>query len=99
MFPNARRAGRHIATANAEWRGARPKLENEDPARARPAEAGKPGLSGRRLYCAGFVLSLCNWLVRIAALAAHEGGFVGRSRKIGRLATRVASKKLSAREV
>ena len=47
-FPNARRASRHIATANAEWRGARTKLENENLARARPVEAGKPGLSGLR---------------------------------------------------
>ena len=47
MLPKARSASRHIATANAERRGARPKLENEDPARAKPVEAGKPGLSGR----------------------------------------------------
>ena len=47
FVPKARRAGRHIATANAERRGARPKLENEDFARAKPVEAGKPGLSGR----------------------------------------------------
>ena len=46
-WPKARRASRHIATANAEGRGARRKLENEDLARAKPVEAGKPGLSGR----------------------------------------------------
>ena len=45
-LPKARRASRHIATANAERRGARCKLENEDFARAKPVEAGKPGLSG-----------------------------------------------------
>ena len=43
----ARRASRHIATANAEWRGAQPQWEQEIPARAKPVEAGKPGLSGR----------------------------------------------------
>ena len=52
LVPKARRASRWIATANAEWRGARTKLENENLARARPVEAGKPGLNGLACgYC------------------------------------------------
>ena len=82
-------------TANAERRGARPKLENENFARARPAEAGKPGLSGRGfvVWAGGKLCQLIVW-VRVAALHAREGGFVGRSRKQLGFATRVASKKI-----
>ena len=35
------------AARRPQWRGARPKLENENFARARPVEGGKPGLSGQ----------------------------------------------------
>ena len=85
LMPKARRASRHIATANAERRGARTKLENEDPARARPVEGGKPGLSGRGLWLvAGDGLCLPIAFVRVAALAAREGGFGARSGKIVR---------------
>ena len=83
MLPKARRASRHIATANAERRGARLKLKNEDFARAKPAEGGKPGLSGLCKYLFASVgFCLPDKLVRVIALAAREGGFGARSRTI-----------------
>ena len=93
-LPKARRAVRHIATANAERRGARLQLENENPARAKPVEGGKPGLSG--LVCCFCVL--LPWptdvVLRRSALAAREGGFAARSRTALHFAPRVASKKI-----
>ena len=92
-MPKARSAGR----CNAKWplrpqrRGARPKLENEDFARARPAEGGKPGLSGLVGDVAGVGFGQADAFLRVAALGAREGGFVARSRKMGRFATRFAS--------
>ena len=83
MLPKARRAGRRIATANAERRGARRKLENENPARARPAEGGKPGLSGWcTALCAGVGGGQLISFVRVASPASREGGFGARSRII-----------------
>ena len=83
VSPKARSASRHIATAYAERRGARPKLENENLARARPAEGGKPGLSGPVCPVAGADRGQPETVVRLAALAARDGGFGARSGKIG----------------
>ena len=58
---------------------ARPKLENEDPARARPVEGGKPGLSGLVCPVAGADRSQTKTMLRLAALAARDGGFGARS--------------------
>ena len=62
-----------------KWRGARPKLENEDFARARPVEGGKPGLSGR---CRAWVWKSASVLrneLRLYPLTARDGGFGARS--------------------
>ena len=90
----ARRASRHIATANAERRGARRKLENEDLARAKPVEAGKPGLSGRLMRWQIVLTFPSDRVVDNDVLAAHEGGFGGRSGNMFYWATSFASKKI-----
>ena len=71
-----------MPTANAERRGAQPKLENQNLARARPAEAGKPGLSGLLYRWCGRKLLPYLCLNAGSGLGTREGGFGGRSRKM-----------------
>ena len=79
-----------------QWRGARRIIETEDPARARPAEGGKPGLSG--LDCALLRLTAFAYRNRCAGYMrrpARDGGFGARSRKMGGFDSEVGLQKKS----